>query len=162
MHACWHYQDDLLKFKHQTGEERWSNRSLTWSEYFRNCDSTGIFPCNHLWGIQRTVQKREISSESQFSALLVSELRGELPESFGLLGAVNQITKVCRRASQNIQHVKTWSSWAMAAEDQTSSLALSPLLPAKNRKLGLQFAWTHQNSTIEDWKRMLPALVNLF
>lgn len=32
---------------------------LGWSEYYRNCWSTGIFTRNHRWGFQRTLSKRE-------------------------------------------------------------------------------------------------------
>ncbi len=63
-----------VQTEHQNGEERgfkwlwmwnvcWCQTG--WSDYFRNCWSTGIFTHKHLEGLQRMVRKEKISSERQ-------------------------------------------------------------------------------------------------
>lgn len=78
----------MLKFKteHQNGKERQFKWLWTWhgfwcqmclTDYFKNCWSTRIFLNNHLWGLQRMVWKKKISSDQQFSGWkCLADVRG--------------------------------------------------------------------------------------
>lgn len=90
------------------------------------------------------------------NALLMSEVSEEWPDWFKLIGRQQRFeyslirSKVCRRASLTVEHIKCSSSRRPHHV---------PLLSAKNRKLRVQFSRAHQNWTTEG--EMLPGPMSL-
>lgn len=117
------------------------------------CWSTGIF--THR--VYREGFKKETSSEGQLSAWkrLVDgrgQKNGQTGSSWwkGNSYSNNQLLKpMYAEEHLNAQHIKSWSRWASSWRPHRV-----PLLSAKNRKLGLQWAQVHQIWTIEDSKNV--------
>ncbi len=124
---------------------------MDWSEYFRNCWSTGIFTHNHLQGLQRMVRKREniqwavdVRGQRRMDRLVIDDRKA----------TVTQITTRYNQGMQNTisEHTTRRTLKQMCYSSRRPHRV--PLLSAKNRKRRLQFTQSHQNWTIEDWKNV--------
>ncbi len=124
-----------VQTEHQNGEERGFKWLWTWnvcwcqtgwSEYFRNCWSTGIFTHKHLEGLQRMVRKEKISSERQLCGwTCLVDVRGQRRR--GRLVRDDRkvtLTQINTRYNQGMQNTisehttrRTWSRWATAEDD---------------------------------------------
>jgi len=82
---------------------------MGWSEYFRNCWSSGIFTISRVYRKWSGKKKKNPVSGSSVgeNALLMPEVRGEWPDWFKLIEKQQYgTTKICRRASLKAQHVE--------------------------------------------------------
>ncbi len=73
------------------------------------------------------------------------------------------VTQITTRYNQHMQNTISEHTTRRTLKQMCSSSRRPhrvPLLSAKNRKQRLQFTQTHQNWTIEDWKK-LPDLMSL-
>ncbi len=155
-----------VQTEHQNGEERgfkWLWRwngcccQTSWSEYFKNCWSTGIFTHNHLLGLQRMVRKRE---NIQWAAVVWMKMSCWCQRRMGRLvrddrkATVTQITTRYNQGMQNTisEHTTRRTLKQMGYSSRRPHRV--PLLSAKNRKRRLRFTQDHQNWTIEDWKNV--------
>ncbi len=145
-----------VQTEHQNEEERgfkwlwtWNGCwcQTGWSEYFRNCWSTGIF---REWS-----EKEKISCERQFKMKMpwcqrriVRLVRDDRKTT------VTQITTRYNQYMQNSisEHTTRRTLKQMVYSSRRPHRV--PLLSAKNRKQSLQFTQAHQNWTIEDWKNV--------
>ncbi len=136
---------------------KWLERGMVvgartdWSEYFKNCWSTGIFTQTHLLGLQRMVPKKRKYPESgscvDENALLMS--RGSEGEWAVLVrddrdGTVTQITT---RYSQDMQNTISERTTHRTLKQMVYSSRRPHrvlLLSAKNRKRRVQFTQAHQ------------------
>ncbi len=125
-----------VQTEHQNGEERrfewlwtWNGCwcQMGWSEYLKNCWSTGIFTHNHLYGLQRKVWKIE---NIQWAAVVRTKMPCWCQRRMGRLVRDDREATVTQKTthynqgmhkipSPNAQHVESWSRWATAAEDHT-------------------------------------------
>lgn len=115
---------------------KWFCKRPGWSKYFRNYRSAGIFPQNHLYGLQGMVQKDKISSKRK--ALLIPEIRGDWLD-FHLTG--KKQTLVTTEVAKRLWMHNMWN--LEAAEVHTGCH-----FPV--RKLRFQSTSAHQNWTVED------------
>ncbi len=161
----WWRRPAEVQTEHQNGEERgfkwlwtWNGCwcQTGWSEYFKNCWSTGIFTHKHLLGLQRRVRKRE---NIQWAAVVWMKMPCWCQRRMVRLvrddrkATVTQITTRYNQGIQNTISERTthWTLKQMGYSSRRPHRVL--LLSAKNRKQRLQFTQAHQNWTIEDWKK---------
>ncbi len=155
-----------VQTEHQNGEERgfkwlwmWNGCwcQTGWSEYFRNCWSTGIFTNKHLQGLQRMVRKRE---SIKWVTVLWTKMPCWCQRRMSRLvrdyrkATVTQITTRYNQDMQNSisEHTTRRTLKQMGYSSRRPHRV--PLLSAKNRKQSLQFAQAYQNWTKEDWKNV--------
>ncbi len=88
------------------------------------------------------------------NALLMSEVRGEWAVRDDRKATLTQITTRYNQCMQNTisEHTTRQTLKQMGYSSRRTHRVL--LLSVKNRKWRLQFAQTHQNWTIEDWKNV--------
>lgn len=85
-----------------------------WSEYFRNRLSAGIFPHNHLFGLQKSVQKFE-NNDQQFSGWKCLDcIRGQTASSY-MKATVTQVNTLLNQGMQKSIFCIQWG--ATSAED---------------------------------------------
>ncbi len=128
-----------------------------WSEYFKNCWTTGISMHNHLLGLQRMVRKRENIQWAQLCGQkCLVDVRGEWEWLVrdDRKATVTQITPRYNQCMQNTISERTTRRTLKQMGCSSRRPHRVPLLSAKNRKRRLQFAQVHQNWTIEDWKNV--------
>ncbi len=138
-----------VQTEHQNGEERgfkwlwtWSGCwcQTGWSEYFKNCWSTGIFTLNHLYGLQRMVWKIE---NIQWAAVVWTKMscwcqrRMVRPVRDDRKATVTQITPHYNRGMQNTISEHTTHRTLKQMGSSSRRPHRVPLLSAKNRKLRL-------------------------
>ncbi len=110
-------------------------------------------------GLQRMVQKREISSEQQlcgrkcFVDVRDQRRMGRLVRD-DRKATVTQITNRYNQGMQNSISEHTTHRTLKQMGYSSRRPHRVPLLSAKNRKRRLQFAKAHQNWTIENWKNV--------
>ncbi len=167
-----------VQTEHQNGEERgfkwlwtWNGCwcQTGWSEYFKNCWSTGIFTHNHLFFFLTTIsrvyrewsEKEKISSERQFCGRkCLVDVRGQRrmcrlvrDDRKSTVTQITTWTTAYLEPLQGMQNIITERTTRRTLKQMGYSSSV-PLLSAKNRKLRLQFTQVHQNWTIEDWKNV--------
>ncbi len=126
-----------------------------WSEYFKNCWSTGIFTHNHLV-YREWSEKEKISSERQLcGGKCLVDVRGEWADWLEMIESITQITTRYNQDMQNTisEHTTRQTLKQMGYSSRRPHRVL--LLSDKNRTQRIQFAQTHQN-----WKK-LPGLMSL-
>ncbi len=103
-------------------------------------------------------KKEKISSERQLCGRKCLDVRGQ--RRMGRLVRDDRkttVTQITTRYNQCIQNTISEHTTRRTLKQMCSSSRRPhrvPLLSAKNRKQSLQFAQTHQNWTIEDWKNV--------
>ncbi len=145
-----------VQTEHQNEEERgfkwlwtWNGCwcQMGWSEYFKNCWSTGIF---REWS-----EKEKISCERQFKM--------KMPWCQRRIGRLvrddrkTTVTQITTRYNQGMQNSISEHTTRRTLKQMGYSSRRPhrvPLLSDKNRKRRLQFAQAHQNWTKEDWKNV--------
>lgn len=110
-----------------------------------------MYTRNTLYLHVDTVETVELS-DSQFSEPEVREENGQT--ELITKATIAQINTCCSQGMQKSisEHVIPWTLKQMGCGCRRPHQVL--LLSANNKKRKLQFAWTHQNWTIEDWKNV--------
>ncbi len=128
----------------------------SWSEYFKNCWSTGatISKVYREWS-----EKEKISSVRQlYGRKCLVDVRGQ--RRMGRLvrddrkATVTQITSRYNQGMQNTISERTTRQTLKQMGSSSRRPHRVPLLSAKNRKRRQQFTQSHKNWTIEDWKNI--------
>ncbi len=154
-----------VQTEHQNGEERgfkwlwtWNDCwcETGWSEYFKNCWSTGIFTHKHLYGLQRMVWKRE---NIQWAAVVGMKIPCWCQRRMGRLFRDDRKATVTKNHSLQPRYAEYISERTTRRTlKQMGYSSRRPhrvlLLSAKNKKRRLQFAQDHHNWTIEEWKNV--------
>ncbi len=121
----------------------WLLVQTDWSEYFRNCWSTGIFTHNHLLGLQRMVWKRE---NIQWAAVVWMNMSCwcQRTEENGLVrnDRKTTVTQITTRYNQDLQNTISGHTTHRTLKQMGSSSRRPhrvPLLSDKNSTRRIQF-----------------------